>query len=204
MKNYFKILLASVVILTFSFKTKEPKVINVVIDVSHGGTDFGSTNSDVNEKSIVAAISKKIELHNSDNNVKINLTRIGDYELSLKERVEIINHIKPDLVLSLHINANKNEKANGYDIFISDKSTTYLKSNELAEKFVTSFSDKSKLIYRGIKTAPLFILKNSDCPALLLELGFLTNDFDRNYVSSENGQTEIAQSILTFISSLKE
>ena len=45
----------------------------------------------------------------------------------------------------------------------------------------------------------LFILKNALCPALLLELGYMTNAGDRNYISSESGQREIASKIMTLI-----
>ena len=48
------------------------------------------------------------------------------------------------------------------------------------------------------------ILKKSEYPTMLLEMGFLSNANDRNYVTSENGQNEIAQTILDFASTLKQ
>ena len=47
------------------------------------------------------------------------------------------------------------------------------------------------------------ILKKSECPTLVIELGFLSNEKDRIYVNSEKGQTEIAQAILNFVNGLK-
>jgi N-acetylmuramoyl-L-alanine amidase len=47
------------------------------------------------------------------------------------------------------------------------------------------------------------ILKNSEVPALTLEMGFLSNTTDREYITSEEGQNQIAQTILNFVSDLK-
>jgi N-acetylmuramoyl-L-alanine amidase len=47
------------------------------------------------------------------------------------------------------------------------------------------------------------ILKKSECPTLVVELGFLSNEKDRNYVNTEKGQTEIAKTILQFVSEIK-
>jgi N-acetylmuramoyl-L-alanine amidase len=59
------------------------------------------------------------------------------------------------------------------------------------------------LVNGGIKTASYFILKKSNVPSMLVQLGFLTNEKDRKYISSEKGQTEIAKNILKFISDMK-
>ncbi len=204
MKNSVKILLVAVTFVCLSFVNFEKKQINVVIDAGHGGTDFGATVSEVKEKEIVSAISKKIQLLNSDADVKIHFTRTEDNTLTLQERVDIMNEIKPDLFISLHINSNKNVTANGYEVYVSDTSIASEKSKQLAEKFVNTFSKNTKLRYRGIKTAPFFVLKKAEYPAILLDLGFLSNEVDKDYITSENGQTEIAQNILNFVSDLKE
>lgn len=204
MKNSVKILLVAVAFVCLSFVNFEKKQINVVIDAGHGGTDYGATISELKEKEIVSAISKKIQLLNSDADVKIHFTRTEDNTLTLQERVDFMNQVKPDVFISLHINSNKNVLSNGYEVYVSDTSIAAKKSNELAEKFVNTFSKNTKLRYRGIKTAPFFVLKKAEYPALLLDLGFLSNEIDKDYITSENGQTEIAQNILNFVSDLKE
>ena len=48
---------------------------------------------------------------------------------------------------------------------------------------------------RKVTVANFTVLKNSECPSALLELGFMSNESDRNYLTSEDGQWEIAQAI---------
>jgi len=204
MKNYFKILLVAVAFLSLSFVKFDKKEINVVIDAGHGGTDLGVSIDDITEKSLTEAISKKIQSMNNDVDVKIHFTRIDDSNLDLAERARIVNSYQPDLAISLHVNHNKNPEANGYEIYISNNSSASEKSKELANKLSASFAKNSPLKNRGVKDAPYMILKKSEYPTMLVELGFISNEFDRNYVTNEAGQTQIAQTILSFVSDLKQ
>ena len=111
MKKAIPFFLTFATIVSFAFVTTnsvKSKQINVVIDAGHGGSDFGATSSSGIEKQIVAQITDKIKFLNKNGNVTIHLTRIGDQFLSLNDRSAMINKIKPDLVLSLHVNQNLN------------------------------------------------------------------------------------------------
>ena len=175
----------------------------IVIDAGHGGTDFGASIDGFTEKKLAEIISNKIQNMNEKGDVKIHFTRTNDSFIDLNERAKIVNSVQPDLAISLHFNANKNIEANGFEIYISDKSSTSEKSKEIANQLAAAISKATPLNNRGVKFAPLTILKKSECPTLVLELGFLSNEKDRNYVNSEKGQTELARTILNFVSKLK-
>jgi N-acetylmuramoyl-L-alanine amidase len=64
----------------------------------------------------------------------------------------------------------------------------------LATRFSEKFQDSK------IRTGNLYILRESKTPAILLELGFMNNENERNYLASEKGQTETAEKILSVIS----
>jgi N-acetylmuramoyl-L-alanine amidase len=179
---------------------KNKKII--VIDAGHGGIDFGATKDDLNEKNLMSEITKKIKLLNSDSDVSIHFTRKDDEFIDLKNRTNLINAIKPDLVISLHINNNKNTDTNGFEIFITDK-IDFLNENKILAEKLSSKLSKTQLKNRGLKTAPFHILKNSSCPSLMVELGFISNENDRKFIASEKGQTEIAEIILEFVSDMK-
>ena len=49
---------------------------------------------------------------------------------------------------------------------------------------------------RGVKNHDLHMLRNSNCPAILIELGFLSNEKDAKILESEVGQNALARSIL--------
>ena len=179
---------------------KEKKVI--VIDAGHGGHDFGATNDEWNEKNLTSLIAKKIKEMHSDSDVEIHFTRTDDEFIALNDRTNLINNLKPDLVISLHINNNKNTTSSGFEVFISDKPDFLDKTKEFAEKLSTKLS-KTQLRNRGLKFAPFWILKNSLCPSMVVELGFISNENDRKFITSDKGQTELAKYIAEFISEVK-
>lgn len=204
MKNTTKVILFLIIIISFSFespKRLEPKKINIVIDAGHGGNDFGVTSNSITEKQIVEQITNKIK--SSNNNVVIHLTRYNDTFLSLEERTDFINTIKPDLVLSLHVNASLNNKTSGLEFYVAKETEFFKKSNEIAEKLNAKFSENTNLKMLGIKTGPFYILKKSDVPAVIIELGYLTNENDKKYLIDDNEQNKMAKSISEFISAME-
>lgn len=177
-----------------AFKPLDKKV--VLIDAGHGGYDAGANKYGFEEKNITEAIASKIKEKNNNENVEIILIRDGDMSMNLTDRVTIINKLKPDLVFSLHINANSNEKANGVGAYISSNKTFYDQSKQMAENVVDKISSTGQLKKRYISEAPFHILKYANCSMVHLEMGFLSNENDRNYITSEKGQNEIAVKIL--------
>jgi len=177
-----------------AFKPLDKKV--VLIDAGHGGYDVGADIKGFEEKTITEAVAKRIKELNKNENVKIVLLRDGDASMDLKERTAIINKIKPDLVISLHINANINDEVNGVEACISSKKTFYDQSKEIAEIVINKISQTGNLAKRNVNEAPFYILKNAECPMVHLEMGFLSNEKDRNYITSGKGKTEIAEKIL--------
>ena len=138
MKKSIPLFLAFATIVSFAFvkpNSKAPKQINVVIDAGHGGSDFGATSSSSTEKQIVEQITNKIKFLNKNENVSVHVTRIGDEFLSLSDRSVIINKIKPDLVLSLHVNKSSNVAKSGMEFYIANESIANEKSNKIHPAF---------------------------------------------------------------------
>lgn len=186
--------LSVVLIGILAFKPLDDKK-TIVIDAGHGGHDFGATINDFQEKIIVETIAKKVKELNRDNNTEIVLLREGDYAMELSERVSIINKLNPDLVISLHVNSSENLSKNGVDAYIFQENNFYEESLDKAKKLVEKISGQ-KLLKGNIENAKFYVLKNSNCPAVILEAGYLSNEKDKNYITSENGQNEIAAKIL--------
>lgn len=199
MKTKIKILVVLSIALVglFAFKSIESKKI-IVIDAAHGGKDLGAKIGDVQEKDIVEAISKKIKAQNQDENIEIFLLREGDHFMELSERVSIINNLKPSLVISLHADASKDVNLNGVGAYIFSDKTFYDESKLNAESVINNLSTEN-LAKGEVKEASFYVLKNSKCPAVLLEMGYLSNEKDRNYLKSESGQNKIAAKILQSI-----
>ncbi len=205
MKKVIALFLTVATFVSFAFvipNTIESKQINVVIDAGHGGSDFGATSSSGIEKQIVAQITEKIKFLNKNENVTI-LTRTGDQFLSLSDRSILINKIKPDLVLSLHVNQNLNVAKSGMEFYVAKESITKERSNEIAVELRNKFIRNAAIKSSEIKYAPFHILKKSEVPAVLVELGYMSNLDDREYLTNDVQQNKIAATILEFISELK-
>jgi N-acetylmuramoyl-L-alanine amidase len=207
MKNTTKLFLLLTAIVSFAFvnpKRSETKQINVVIDAGHGGTDFGAMSNSINEKQIVEQIANKIKSLNKNENVVIHFTRNSDEFITLEKRSQIINTINPDLVLSLHLNSNRDTKKSGVQFYVANKEVLVSeKSNDLAIKLSSEFAKNNSLTIGEIKNAPFYILKNATAPTVLVELGYLSNENDKKYLTDDKEQNKIAENILDFVSDLK-
>jgi N-acetylmuramoyl-L-alanine amidase len=205
MKNLLRFIAIAVVAIAlyaFSAKTEE-KVINVVIDAGHGGDDKGAVYKTFTEKDITALVANKIKELNKDVTITIHLTRSDDQMLTLPERANMINQINPDLFISLHVNANANSESNGVEAFIAKESLFKEQSQVLAHSLVQKLSKASNVAARGVNEAPFFLLKKVNCPGIVLELGFISNEDDRSYLTKDENQVQIANTILDFVSTIK-
>ena len=206
MNKSIPLFLACATLVSFAFIkpiSKTTKQINVVIDAGHGGTDFGATSSSGTEKLIVEQITTKIKFLNKNENVIVHLTRNEDKYISLSDRTAIINNIKPDLVLSLHVNQSANLAKSGMEFYVANESVASEKSILIANALRTKFSQNNTLKSSEVKKAPFFILKKSVVPAIVIELGYLSNITDRAHLMDEKEQDKIASTILSFVSELK-
>lgn len=186
MNKVFKLLSLLSLVILFSFTTTKDKKI-IIIDAGHGGKDLGANRNGVSEKDVVLDIAKRIKALNKNQEVEIILTRDSDELLSLSDRSDLGNKIKPAMVLSLHVNNSTNADQSGNEIYTK---TAHL---DLAKKLASKFGDCK------ISERDLHLLRNSESPTMLLELGYISNEKDRNFLNSDEGKNEIATKILEFI-----
>ena len=141
---------------------------------------------------MVLSIAQQIKkASDKDGKYEVILTRSDDTYATLAERTEQINKLNPEMVISLHINRTPEANTNksGHEIFIQNTQ----ESKNLAEKL------SKKLGECSIKEQNLHILRNSKSPAVLVELGYINNTKEREYMNSSHGQREIAQKFADFI-----
>ncbi|MDG5492155.1 N-acetylmuramoyl-L-alanine amidase [Psychroserpens sp. SPM9] len=174
----------------------------VVIDAGHGGKDAGQLSGNSAEKDIVLHISNQLSLL-SDHKIHLITTRDDDSFTSLKDRVNFINAQNADLVISLHCNAYSDESFNGVEAYYYDQNDfgdkSYNYSAILLEKQMELFSNN-----RGIKTASMYVLKHVNSPAVVLELGFITNNNDKSILINSENQKEIAASIFEGLMEIRD
>ena len=111
--------------------------------------------------------------------------------LSLEQRCEVAYNSKAALFLSVHCNASENQSASGIEAF-------HAPDSEAGAKFARSLHQElSKLgrVDRGVKPAGYEVLRWTMCPAVLIEVGFLTNDADRQKLCEAAYRERIAEAI---------
>ena len=137
-------------------------------------------------------IDQKIQDLNSSEKLEIILTREIDHFIELEERVNFANQQTPSFFLSLHANYSTKDNISGFEIYAKDNSLLE-QSMKMASAIEREYPNQIQK--RQITTANFHVLKKSNCPSALLELGFLSNEGDRNYLLSEAGQWKIAEAI---------
>lgn len=166
----------------------------IVIDVGHGGVDPGNLSDGSKEKDIVLKIAEKIKNTYSVSDFEILLTRTSDDFVSLGERVRFINNLNPEFVISLHTHVVNDENNNGFDFFVTRDGKFQEKSIELANNMMSTLENNFKM--NEVKYANFFILKNINCPGVLIEMGNMMNPIDKDLLLTEKGQNKIAEEIV--------
>ncbi|MGJ8661093.1 MAG: N-acetylmuramoyl-L-alanine amidase family protein [Bacteroidota bacterium] len=181
---------------SFTHIPKQPKI--VVIDFGHGGKDKGAQDDEISENQILLELQEEIRKESRTITTQIVFLRKKDKFMTLEKRVKKINDLKPNLLISLHLSFSENPEDNGITGYVSKENPFYEESHKNAIRLTYNLSHKV-LNNQGVKDADLFLLTNSNCPALTLELGYLTNKRDKEYLTSQSGQFELAQIICQMV-----
>lgn len=128
--------------------------------------------------------------------VKVTLTRDKDVDVTLQQRVQIANAIKDlDLFFSIHTNAAGNDgwyNAKGYLVYTSQAGETE-KRNIAAGKILARAKEAGATIRgAGIAHSPLYVLRNTTAPAVLVEHGFHTNKEETEQLKTDAYRQKLA------------
>jgi len=170
----------------------------IVVDPGHGGHDKGSRGSSgINESTVTLNLARMIQAE-LENRYKVILTRTDDYWIDVTGRTNMANHLKADLFISLHVGGSFLHQVGGMTLFYfkpaGTEKTEKPIQNETApsqwENIQKQYSESGKflallvkncLLEQGknleseIQGAPVKVLEGADMPAILIELGYLTN-----------------------------
>ncbi|WP_054712932.1 N-acetylmuramoyl-L-alanine amidase [Bacillus sp. JCM 19041] len=162
--------------------------MRVVLDAGHGGHDPGAVVQAVKEKDIVYDYKEQIKRVLEADGIEVIETRSNDEFLSLAERVSYANRNNADLFLSIHANSYSDERVNGLEThFYSSRREAQILNDELSE-----FSSNSN---RGIYQSNLQVLRNASVPAVLVELGYMTNANELYLLQSKKHQAEVGEAV---------
>lgn len=176
----------------------------IIIDPGHGTIDKGVVHkeSGVAESPINLSVSQEIKKILIKQNYNVILTRNNEtIELrpnskELQRRVDLAKKHNADIYVSIHVNQFPDPKYFGAQCFYHGES---IEGKILAHKIQEELKSLDPENYRDILPQDLFVLKNSPVPAVLVELGFISNDNDRFKLQDKKYQQKIAKAIATGI-----
>ncbi|MDF2512793.1 MAG: hypothetical protein K0S04_2659 [Herbinix sp.] len=174
----------------------------VVLDAGHGGTDVGAQYYGTNEKDVNYQILYTLgkQYFNSDTSkLKAYYTRTADNYLTLSERAAFVKQVGADLFVSLHMNAAENLSVSGTEVYYSKSNNSAnsagLTSQTLASMFLTNLVSELGTTKRSVKYADYTVIYKNTVPAVLIELGFLSNKTEHEKLTNEAFQTNAAKTI---------
>ncbi len=191
------------------------KPVRVLLDPGHGGDDEGasSKNPVVKEKDLTLTLAKRIGARLKKAGVQVEYTRTHDTTLSLEDRSRIARKKKADLFISIHANHADNTEASGVETYILPPSG-YAGTAEgsrargwqignrndyhntlLGYSVHQKLTSQTNTIDRGLKRQSFFVLRETSCPATLLEFGFLSNPGETHRMLETTWQERCAASV---------
>jgi len=166
----------------------------VVLDPGHGGFDAGAIGpTGLTEKEVALAISLKAAEILENNDHQVILTRDDDTFVTLNDRVDIANNSDAGVFVSVHSNAAHRNTVGGIETYHAPnrRSDSYMLANIMQK----SMLDHLGLTDRGVKSDNFYVIRNTEMPAVLLEIGFLSNQEEEELLRDSSFREKAAQSI---------
>lgn len=165
----------------------------ICIDPGHGGKDPGACAGGVCEKDIALNVAKKIGVHLRAAGYNVIFTREQDKFVSLGNRAAEANMWGADIFVSVHCNSAPNASANGMEVYVH--TSRGADSTRAAHAIYDRLLPASGLKGRGVKANNYAVLRETAMPAVLVELGFISNSDDRAKLVNFAWQDDAAKAI---------
>ena len=175
----------------------------VMIDPGHGGSAPGNSSGGMIEKDYNLNTSLATTEYLRSKGFNVIMTRDTDKTLSLGNRTALSNSLRPDLFTSIHYNAS-DTTGNGVEVFYKLKDKDGGTTKTVATNILNRILEKFNLKNRGAKTRTLstdptkdylYVLRNNDMPAVLVECAFLDNEKDMSLLNTSNKVKEMGTQI---------
>jgi N-acetylmuramoyl-L-alanine amidase len=205
----------------------------IVLDPGHGGREIGARGADGTLEKAVAMELAQLIAAELQQDYKVTLTRTDDYHVDLDNRTALANHLNADLFVSLHtggsfvyVNAGSivyyYQNASKFSSIRGEIPTLRGENNGMPipwDRLQYKYREKSRILAGMIRSrlntmssiensrvqgAPLALLQGANMPAVLIEVGYLTNPAEeknlRNNRFLMNVAAEISKGIEDFLS----
>ena len=186
----------------------------VYLDAGHGGYDPGASYFGISEKSLTLAIQSRVKAKLEAEGYQVVTTRTSDTYVDLTDRSRAANASESDIFVSIHINASGSSAAQGIETYYYQPYAEYPSrinatyhanptrlsmSDTLANAIQSSLINATGAQNQGVKRQTFAVLRETTAPAVLLELGFLSNPQEAARLNTSSYQETLANAIVAGI-----
>ena len=186
----------------------------VYLDAGHGGYDPGASYFGISEKSLTLAIQSRVKAKLEAEGYQVVTTRTSDTYVDLTDRSRAANASESDIFVSIHINASGSSAAQGIETYYYQPYAEYPSrinatyhanptrlsmSDTLANAIQSSLINATGAQNQGVKRQTFAVLRETTSPAVLLELGFLSNPQEASRLNTSAYQETLANAIVAGI-----
>ena len=169
----------------------------IVLDPGHGGSDPGAIGFGYAEKTATLAISNYAKKYFDQSPFQVAMTRTNDTFVSLANRVRFVHNRNADAFVSIHINSASSSSATGLESYYSASRAA---GDIRASRALTTYMQHRMLeawglSNRGVKTAPFYVIRWTNMPSTLLEMGFISNKNDNYRIRTPKHQEQMGRAV---------
>ena len=186
-----------------SSKQLEKEEVMIVIDPGHGGEDPGKVGvNGALEKELNLKIADKLKKLLEEKNIQIVMTREDDFvpeskREDLQKRVDLINEVKPEIVICIHQNSFTDQTVAGPQVFYHGGSDISKQIAQMLQEELWLVDEEHQRQIKGNEN--YYMLSETEVPTVIVECGFLSNAADEEKLKTEEYQEQIAHAICTGI-----
>ncbi|GAW91867.1 N-acetylmuramoyl-L-alanine amidase [Calderihabitans maritimus] len=168
--------------------------VKIGIDPGHGGKDLGTVGKQfgLQEKEVNLSVALELDRLLRNHAVETLLTRNTDVYVGLAERVKLLNEAKVDLVISLHVNSASNSEANYLSTHILARGG---QAEKLAQQVQANLVKVTGWPDGGVRVNNFYILRETAAPAILVEMGFMSNPLQEQLLREDGIRKKLATGI---------
>ncbi|MGT2906385.1 GBS Bsp-like repeat-containing protein [Streptococcus dentiloxodontae] len=186
----------------------------IYLDAGHGGSDPGASYYGLQEKNLSLAMQNRLKSKLEAAGYTVITTRTSDAYVDLLERSRKANASESDIFISLHFNASSSSAAYGIETYYyqyyseyqpsingtyHNNATRLDMSSTLASAIQSNVVSVTGGKNNGVKRNTFAVLRETTAPAVLLELGYLSNATEANNISNAAYQEKLANGIVAGI-----
>jgi len=168
---------------------------SVVIDPGHGGSDSGAVGiNGLKETDVVLDVSKIVTKLLQEKGVSVKMTRNKEVEVDLSPRVSFANKTNSDIFVSIHANASRGKKSyiNGIETFYYSGWRGRLLAEKIQKEILKVSAGSPD---RGVRRGRYYVIKRTNMPAVLAEIGFVTGRLDSRRLEKKIHRRRVAFAI---------